>query len=262
MATIDISIIGLCLGLLLMAVPIYFFHLFRVGLIRSTVVATVRMVVQLFLIGLYLKYLFIWNNAFINLLWVVVMVMVASTTAVHRTRIKARVLLVPVSLSFLLTALVVAFYVFLLILQLDNPFDARYFIPIVGILLGNMLGVNVLGLTTYYDGIRREHQLYYYLLGNGATRLEAVTPFIRKAMEKTFVPCIANMAVMGIVALPGTMIGQILGGSRPDVAIKYQMVIVIITFAASMISLMLTLWLARRHTFDVYGRLRTENFER
>ena len=126
----------------------------------------------------------------------------------------------------------------------------------MGILMGNMLGVNVMGLNTYYDGLKREQQLYYYLLGNGATHLEAVTPFLRQAMEKAFAPCIANMAVMGIVSLPGTMIGQILGGASPDVAIKYQMMIVVITFAASMLSLMITLYLADRRTFDEYGRIK------
>ena len=64
------------------------------------------------------------------------------------------------------------------------------------------------------------------------------------------------MAVMGIVSLPGTMIGQILGGASPDVAIKYQMMIVVITFAASMLSLMITLYLADRRTFDEYGRIK------
>jgi putative ABC transport system permease protein len=63
------------------------------------------------------------------------------------------------------------------------------------------------------------------------------------------------MMVMGIVALPGTMIGQILGGSAPDVAVKYQMMIVIITMSASMLSLILALWLSTRRAFDAYGRL-------
>ena len=82
-----------------------------------------------------------------------------------------------------------------------------------------MLGVNVIGLNTYYAGLRREQQLYYFLLGNGATRNEAIAPFVRQALIKAFSPGIANMAVTGLVALPGTMIGQILGGSSPHVAI-------------------------------------------
>lgn len=77
-------------------------------------------------------------------------------------------------------------------------------------------------LNTYYEGVKREQQTYYYMLGNGATRWEATAPFLRTAIIKAFNPCIANMAVMGLVAMPGTMIGQILGGSNPALAIKYR----------------------------------------
>ena len=45
-----------------------------------------------------------------------------------------------------------------------------------------MLGVNVIGLNTYYAGLRREQQLYYFLLGNGATRNEAIAPFVRQVL--------------------------------------------------------------------------------
>ena len=103
--------------------------------------------------------------------------------------------------------------------------------------------------------MKREQQLYCYLLGYGATRQEAQAPFIREAIIKSFSPLIANIAVMGLVALPGTMIGQILGGSSPNVAIKYQMMIMVITFTASMLSLMITISLASRKSFDEYGRI-------
>jgi len=97
--------------------------------------------------------------------------------------------------------------------------------------------------------------MYYYLLGNGATSWEASLQPLRSAIQKAFNPCIANMAVMGLVSMPGTMIGQILGGSSPATAIRYQMMIVIITFVASIISLMLTLLLVRPQLFDRQGRI-------
>ncbi|MDE5949003.1 MAG: ABC transporter permease [Prevotella sp.] len=256
MGTTDISYIGLAVGLLLMAAPIWFFRMFGVRQIRSTLIAVGRMVVQLFLIGLYLRYLFEWNSPWINILWVLLMVVVASLTASHRTRLRRRVVLLPLMAGLLGAALVVGLYFLVFVLRLPHPFDARYFIPIMGILMGNMLGVCVMGLNTFYDGLQRERQLYYYLLGNGATHLEAVMPFVRRAIERSFAPCIANMAVMGIVSLPGTMIGQILGGSAPGIAIKYQMMIIVITFSASMLALMTTLHLADRRSFDVHGRLR------
>ena len=63
------------------------------------------------------------------------------------------------------------------------------------------------------------------------------------------------MAVMGLVSLPGTMIGQILGGSTPDVAIKYQIMIVVVTMSASMLSLIIAIRLSVKNAFDGYGRM-------
>ncbi len=255
MGTIDISYTSLLIGLLLLCIPVFYLWKFRTGMVRATLIGTARMIVQLFLIGMYLKYLFLWNSPWINFLWVVIMIFVASQTALSRTHLKRNILLIPVSVGFLVSVTLVGLYFLGVVLQLDNVFHAPYFIPIFGILMGNMLSSNVIALNTYYSGLQREQQLYYYLLGNGATRAEAQAPFIREALIKSFSPLIANISVMGLVALPGTMIGQILGGSSPNVAIKYQMMIMVITFTASMLSLMITISLASRRSFDSYGRL-------
>jgi len=127
---------------------------------------------------------------------------------------------------------------------------------VAGVLFGNMLTVNIMAVNVYYSELQREQDMYYYLLGNGATRFEATLPFLRSAVIKSFSPCIANMAVLGIVSFPGTMIGQILGGSMPEVAIKYQLMISVITVVASMLSLVITISLSVRRTFDEFGRLK------
>ena len=93
----DITYLSMAVGLLLLALPVFFFYRFGVRHISSTLVAATRMVVQLFLIGLYLKYLFLWNDPFINILWVMVMVMVATFTASKRTHIPLRTLFIPMS---------------------------------------------------------------------------------------------------------------------------------------------------------------------
>ena len=248
MGTIDISYYNLFVGLLLLAIPFFYLWKFKTGLLKPAVIGTLRMIIQLFFIGIYLKYLFLWNNPWINFLWVIVMILV-------RTGLKRRILLIPITVGFLCSVILVGLYFIGIVLQLDNIFSAQYFIPIFGILMGNMLSSNVIALNTYYSGLKREQQLYRYLLGNGATRQEAQAPFIKQAIIKSFSPLIANIAVMGLVALPGTMIGQILGGSSPNVAIKYQMMIMVITFTASMLSLMITISLASRRSFDAYGKL-------
>lgn len=255
MGTIDISYLHLGIGLLLLALPVYYLHRYKTGLVRSTLIGTLRMIVQLLLIGVYLRYLFLWDNPLINFAWVLIMIIVASQTALSRTGLKRSILFIPISAGFLCSVVCVGLYFLGIVLRLDNVFSAQYFIPIFGILMGNMLSSNVIALNTYYSGLKREQQLYLYLLGNGATRAEAQAPFIRAALIKAFSPLIANIAVMGLVALPGTMIGQILGGSSPNVAIKYQMMIMVITFTASMLSLMITISLASRRSFSPNGKL-------
>lgn len=255
MGTIDISYFSLGIGLLLLLIPLFYIWKFKTGLLQATLIGTVRMILQLFFIGIYLKHLFLWNNPWINFLWVIVMIFVASQTALSRTGLKRKILFIPISIGFLCSVVCIGTYFIGIVLQLENKFNAQYFIPIFGILMGNMLSSNVIALNAYYNGLKREQQLYRYLLGNGATRAEAQAPFIREAIIKSFSPLIANIAVMGLVALPGTMIGQILGGSSPNVAIKYQMMIIVITFTASMLSLMITISLASRKSFDAYGKL-------
>ena len=260
---LDISAYGLGIGLLLMLLPLYFLHKYRTGLTRSTVGATVRMFIQLYLVGLYIEFLFTYDCWYVNLLWGLVMVFVATVTAVQRIRLRPSVLVIPIGVAFLFTSLLVTFYFLGLVLgiagrenmEVNELFTARYFIPVFGLLLGNMLGVCVVALTSFFDSLLREQQQYYYLLGNGATVSEATAPFLRSAIIKAFNPCIANMSVMGLVAMPGTMIGQILGGSSPILAIRYQMMIVVITFVASMLSLIITILLSKHRCFDVYGRI-------
>ncbi len=252
----DITVLGLLLGLLLMLFPLLIFAKLKIPLVHSTLQGLIRMIVQLYLVGLYLQFLFQLDLWYVNVAWAFLMTCVATGTALQRTRLKPSMLAVPFFAGFLVGGMLIGLYFLNFVLSMDNVFEAQYFIPIFGLLLGNMLGVNILSLDTFLSTLQREHNAYFYLLGNGATTWEASLPPLRSAVQKAFNPCIANMAVMGLVSMPGTMIGQILGGSSPATAIRYQMMIVIITFVASMLSLMLTLLLVRSQVFDKKGRIR------
>ena len=256
METVDLTFGGLAVGMLLMLIPFYFLWRFRTGLLPSALLGTVRMTVQLLLIGVYLRFLFQWDNEWVNVLWMAVMAVIASYTAVERTALRRKVLLLPVFIGFLSTVLLVSLYFLAFVVRADDVFAARFFIPVAGVLFGNMLTVNIMAVNVYYSELQREQNMYYYLLGNGASRFEATLPFLRSAVIKSFSPCIANMAVLGVVSFPGTMIGQILGGSMPEVAIKYQLMISVITVVASLLSLLITISLSARRTFDGFGRLR------
>lgn len=251
--TIDITYIGFVLGFLLLLIPIYFLHHYHTKLVKDTLIAAARMTIQLFLVGIYLEYLFRWNLWWVNTLWVIVMIVAATYTILNRTKLPLKQLFISVGVSLLFSITIIDVYFMGIVVRAEHLFEARYFIPISGMLLGNMLTANVLALNSFFGSLNRERSFYLYMLGNGASQNEALAPFVRESIVKSFNPTIASMAVMGLISLPGTMTGQILGGSDPRVAIKYQIMLMITIFASSLIAVLFTLWLCRKQAFDGFG---------
>ncbi|MDO5570396.1 MAG: ABC transporter permease [Bacteroidales bacterium] len=256
METLNISIIQLLIGLLLILIPGYILYYYQTGIVKDMFVSVARMVIQLFLVGFYLNYLFAWNNIFVNVGWLMLMTGVCAVNMINRIHLSKRKMFVPIYFAVFISLSFIASYFLKLVIGMENLFDSRYFIPICGILLGNILSSSVIGINSFYSSIVREQQMYNYLLGNGATTEEAQRPFIRQALIKAFNPAIASMAVMGLIALPGTMIGQILGGSSPNLSIRYQIMIMVINFSASMLSVLISLHLSVKYTFDKYGGIK------
>lgn len=252
----EISILGLILGLLLLVIPLYIIYSFKLKIMPKALAGITKMLVYLCLTGFFLKYIFEWNSIFINILWVIAMALAASFTTVVKARLNVRKFIIPVGVGIFLTTLVLGLFFIFLVAGQKNPFDARYFIPITGLLIGSMVETNYKALSTYYMGLKHHNQLYYYLLGNGATHNEAVNYFVRRALEKTSIESVAKMAVIVVGLSPIVMWTMLLNGASVVSAVEYQVLIIIATFCASMLSVVITLWVARRYSFDEYGRLR------
>ncbi|HBS88877.1 MAG: ABC transporter permease [Bacteroidetes bacterium GWF2_38_335] len=253
--TADILWIDLLIGQTMLIVPLIIFWYYKTGLILDTLIATVRMSVQLFLVGVYLKYVFEWNNPWINSAWVMIMVIVASLSISDRTKLKHRFFFIPNFIGVFISLLVVDAFLLGYIIQLDNVFDARYYIPITGMILGNSLQNNIISLNTFYKTLKDNLPEYHFALAGGAKKSEALFPYMREALINSFNPTIARMAVIGLIALPGTMTGQIIGGSSPEMAIKYQIMLMIAIFSSSVISVFLSIWVSMKIVFDRYQNL-------
>jgi len=248
----NIGNFNLILAYLLLLIPIAAFGYYKTGLIKATVIAYVRMTVQLFLLGIYLKWIFKLNNPWLNILWLLLMVLVAALTIASRTKLTKKMFIIPFFVSVLITIAIIDIYFLKLVIALDNILNARYFVPISGMILGNFLKTNIIALNHFYSSLKKELTLYKFLIGNGATREEALRRFIGEAIKIAFNPSIANAAVMGLIALPGMMTGQLLSGSLPIIAIKYQIMIVITIFVGSMLSVLITFAILNRSFFDKF----------
>lgn len=254
----EIEWFDLALGYLLLVLPIWTIAYYRTGLVKASLIAVARMTVQLFLVGLYLEFIFKLNSTWINILWVLLMVFFATFTIIGRSALSFKIHWFPVFFAITLSLIIVIGYCFIVIIRADYFFEARYLIPIAGMLLGNCIQSNIIGLNEFYSRLRGDQLLYYYALGNGATRDEALFPFMRDALSKAANPAIASMAVIGLVSLPGMMTGQILGGSNPGVAIKYQIMIMIAIFTASLLTVISAIFITNKFAFDDFDNLKSD----
>ena len=105
-------------------------------------------------------------------------------------------------------------------------------------LLGNSLTGIIISINAFYRGIQDDESAYFQRLSLSASRKEALLPYYKNAIAASLNPTIASLETMGLVALPGMMTGQILGGSSPIVAIKYQIAIILAILIARYFSVL------------------------
>ncbi len=257
----DIPWLNLASGYLLLLLPLGILYWYRTGLVGAALLAVVRMTLQLLLVGFYLQYLFRYNRPWLNLLWIAVMVFVATFAILGRSELKRSLFFLPVFASLWAGLLVLMPFTLLFVLDLENPFEARYLIPITGMVLGNNLNAGIVGIRTFYNRLRKEGDRYALYLSQGATVSEALAPFSREAMREAFSPSLASMANIGLISIPGMMTGQMLGGSDPLLAIKYQIMIMLAIHSGVVLNLYSSIRLSRPFLLDPWQMVRSDLYK-
>ena len=256
----DIGLWGLGAAYLLLILPFGILLHRGVPMVGRTAVAILRMTVQLLFVGLYLQVVFNLNSVWLNLAWLAVMIGVADGTIVRACDMRLRRFVAPLFLGLVVGTLIPLLFFLGPILHRPGVLDARYMIPLGGMILGNCLRADIIGLRSFYDALRAGRKPYLHSLAQGATLNEALRPYARDALQAALAPTVATMATIGLVALPGMMTGVILGGANPLTAIQYQIAIMIAIFTGTAITVYLAIRLSTRTSFDAWGVLDTTVF--
>lgn len=250
MDIIDLSWLQLAIGFIIMLLPAYILRKYRTGLNKRLLTASIRMVLQLLFVGYYLQYLFEYDNPWINAAWIFVMVAVADFATIDRSNLTRKwSVIIPVFAATFLGIIVIDLFFLEVVIQLPKLLAAQYTIPITGMVLGNCLRSNVIGINAFYYSLDEHQERYQFFLSCGATRSEAVKPFFSEALQKSANPTLASMATIGLVSLPGMMTGQILSGSSPLIAIKYQIMIMVAIFSGTILSVYLGILFTNKFVF-------------
>lgn len=234
--TLSITLTNLVIASSLLLLVGLFSLALRLQLGSRIAIASVRTVLQLGLLGLVLKWVFEAQQWWIILAMVLSMMLNASFAAVRRTSRRFTGVwlsgLSAVSISTVFTTFIIISFV----VPVRPWYEARYLIPLVGMILGNALtGLSLCldRLMTDLDEKRAEVECWLSL---GATAWEACRPHVREAVRTGMIPILNSMTVVGIVSIPGMMTGQILAGAPPEQAIRYQIVVMFMIAAATTLS--------------------------
>ena len=201
----------------------------------SGLYATVRMLIQLLIVGYVLTFVFDADQPFLVLGALVVMMAAAAWIAMRplgpRT---ARRLGLAGAAIFLggVPTLVLATQG---VLALKPWYDPRYLVPLAGMTFSTAM--NAVSLTA---------ERHHAELAAGA----AADSARRRALDAAMIPQINTLLAVGLVALPGMMTGQILSGVAPMVAVRYQIMVMCMLFAAAGCCAALYLVLAERFSGD------------
>ncbi len=222
---------------------------------KKMLIGIARMFIQLTLVGIFLKYIFQYDNLFINIGYLLLMILVASFTTVKNTKTTTRKFFFPILFSLIITIFPLLLFFNYFVAQIDNLFLAQVFIPISGMLLGNCMNGTILAIDSFYKSIKNNEKEYFTTLSFSANHFEAILPYFRNAITTSVKQNLATMETIGIVSLPGMMTGQILGGSLPMTAVLYQIGIMLAIFIARYTTAILVILFSMKTAFDEYDVL-------
>lgn len=230
----------------------------RLGVERDLAVATVRTFVQLLAIGYILGFVFSRADPALIVGILLFMLAVAAWTVAGRQRRPTYALRVLVLGSLSTGCGLTLLLATEVILQIRPWYNPYYLIPLMGMVIGNSLNSATLAIERLESDVRSSRDQIEVLLALGATSRQAVAACVRNAMKAAMIPVINSMMVVGLVSLPGMMTGQILAGSAPLMAIKYQVLIMyMIAFSTAVSAFLLTTLRARAY-FTAAHQLRDE----
>jgi len=206
----------------------------RLGMERTLAWASVRTVLQLWLVGLVLEWVFQVDRWYIVLALLTLMTLIAGITAGQRNRRRFPGIWFNTIVSLWAATWLTTAYVLLVVLQdTTSWYQPQYAIPLVGMVLGNSLNGTSIGLNSFTDTLVSHREQVEMALTLGASRWEAARTPVQHAVRTGMIPIINSMMVVGIVSLPGMMTGQLLSGTAPIAAVKYQIVIMFLIASAT-----------------------------
>jgi len=193
--------------------------------------ALARMLIQLILIGYVLTYIFTSDSPYLVILILSVMLVAASIISLRPMQHKYRSLYLKAFVSIAIGGLFTLVMIIFGVLELNPWYEPKFLIPLAGMIFANSMNAVSIAAERYESEVGR---------GNVYEEARAT------AYSASLIPIINALFAVGLVSLPGMMTGQILSGVDPLIAVRYQMMVMLMILGSAGISVAVYLVLLRK----------------
>ncbi len=197
--------------------------------VSESITAIARMIIQLLMVGFILITLFSYSSPLLILVILLFMLLVSSWIALRPIQTK-RSHLVPIIIACSITVMSALSVSIFAIVKPQPWYTASVCIPLAGMYFANVMN----SLSIAAERLQSD-------------KLQNIELVIAKsqAFKGAMLPQINTLVAVGLVALPGMMTGQILAGSSPLIAVRYQIMIMALLFSTSALAVSIYLWLRK-----------------
>jgi len=196
------------------------------GVERDLLVASLRCVVQLSVLGLLLEDVFKFQGHLPILILATCLVLFgAFEVTFRRTKHRFQGMIASVFFSLLISTMISVGFGNYIAMDIKPFWIPAKFITTFGLLLGNCMSGVAVGVNTCLVQLTEQRDLIEQKLALGATRWEACKPVATSAVKLALLPTINSMSVMGLISIPGMITGQLVSGASVFQAALHQQIV-------------------------------------
>jgi len=226
------SYTALAISLIFVLFPLFLSKTFNLGLEKDVVIAVVRSIIQLLIVGYILQFVFQSEQIIYILLMIAVMIG-AAVQNVWKKGAAIKGIIWKVTVTFILIEVLTQGI--LLGFQI-TPATAQYIIPISGMVIGNSMVLCLLFLNRFLSEVEARQEEVELILTLGGTPKQAIHHQLITAIKASMIPTIESQKTIGLVQLPGMMSGQIIAGASPIQAVQFQLLILFLLLTTAAVS--------------------------
>jgi putative ABC transport system permease protein len=121
--------------------------------------------------------------------------------------------------------------------------NVRTLVAVSGIVIGGCMTAATLTGRRLADGLHRRRDEVEGWLALGATPRQAVRDVARTAVHDALIPALDQTRTVGLVTLPGTFVGALIGGAGAGGAARFQVTVLVALLCAEAITAAVLAWL-------------------